>query len=72
MELYKEARLEGDSEGFDGETIFELTNGERWEQVEYYYRYRYKYRPTVKIYKDSMSYYLELEGIERKVRVRRI
>ncbi|WP_252502761.1 hypothetical protein [Sporosarcina sp. Marseille-Q4943] len=72
MELYKEARLEGESEGFDGETIFELTNGQKWKQVEYYYKYKYKYRPTVKIYKDGMRYYLELEGIGRKVRVERI
>lgn len=72
MELYKEMRLEGDSEGFDGETIFELTNGQKWKQVEYYYNYRYRYRPIVKIYKDGMRYYLELEGISRKVRVERI
>ncbi|WP_419893632.1 hypothetical protein [Oceanobacillus kimchii] len=72
MELYKESRLEGESEGFEGETVFELSNGQKWEQVEYYYKYRYKYRPLVKIYKDGIRYYIEIQGIDRKVRVRRI
>lgn len=72
MELYKEGKLEDESEGFDGETIFELTNGQKWQQVEYYYKYRYKYRPKVRIYKDGMRYYLELEGIKKMVKVQRI
>ncbi|UTR11054.1 hypothetical protein MM300_01595 [Evansella sp. LMS18] len=72
MELYKESRLEGESNGFGGETIFALTNGQKWQQVEYYYKYKYKYRPRVKIYKDGMRYYFELQGIDRKIRVKRI
>lgn len=72
MELYKEARLDDESDGFDGDTVFELTNGQKWQQVEYYYKYKYKYRPKVQIYKDGMRYYIKLEGIDRMVRVKRI
>jgi hypothetical protein len=72
LELYKESRLIGESEGFDGDTIFELINGQKWKQVEYYYSYKYKYRPKVRIYKAGSKYYLELENIDRMVRVQRI
>lgn len=72
MELYRESRLVGESEGFDGETIFELTNGEKWQQVEYYYKYNYQYMPKVRIYKDGSRYYLELGNIKKFVRVERI
>lgn len=72
MELFKEARLEDESEGFEESTIFELTNGQKWKQIEHYYKYRYKYRPRVRIYKDGMRYFLELEGIDRSVRVEKI
>ncbi len=72
MELYREARLEGESKGFEGETVFKLTNGQIWKQAEYYYRYKYKYRPTVRIYRDGSRYLLELEGISKLVRVQKI
>ena len=67
-----ESRIEGDSEGWGGETIVKLTNGQIWQQVEYYYQYRYKYRPKVLIYKTGSSYKMQMEGIDRAVRVERL
>jgi len=72
MELYKESKLVDESNGFDGETVFELDNGQKWKQVEYYYRYRYKYRPKVQIFRDGGRYLLKIEGIDKLVRVQQI
>jgi len=30
-----ESRVDGEFEGWDGETIFPLTNGQIWQQVQY-------------------------------------
>lgn len=67
-----EDRVDGDSEGLEGETIFKLRNGQVWVQVDGYYRYRYRYAPRVLIYRDSTGYKLQLEGIDRAVSVRRV
>ena len=67
-----ETRIEGESEGWDGETILKLENGQIWQQDEYYYRYRYKYRPRVTITGSSGYQKMRIEGIDRAVRVRRI
>ena len=36
-------------EGWSGESVFELQNGEVWEQDGYKYQYFYAYRPMVMI-----------------------
>ena len=71
MELVTESRIEGDCEGFDGERVFELVNGERWVQAVYKYKYRYKYRPVAKIWRDGGQHYIELEGMDDIIQVRR-
>lgn len=34
-----ESEIEGEFNGWDGETIFKLTNGQIWQQAEYDYEY---------------------------------
>ena len=36
---YLESRINGDFEGWTGETIFELDNGQVWKQASYAYNY---------------------------------
>jgi hypothetical protein len=67
-----ESRLDGESEGFEGETVFRLRNGQVWLQTDGYYRYRYRYSPEVLIYREGSGYKLSLEGIDRAVSVRRL
>lgn len=67
-----ESRIDGESEGFDGETVFKLRNGQFWIQTDGYYRYRYKYAPEVLIYREGSQYKLKLEGIDRSVTVRQL
>ena len=57
--------------GWDGNTIVQLSNGQIWQQREYYYHYRYAYRPSVTITNDG-GYRMLVEGVPRAVRVERI
>lgn len=67
-----ESKIDGDSEGFEGDTIFKLTNGQIWQQTEYHYHYHYKFMPSVIIFKSGDTYKMQIEGIDRSVRVQRL
>ncbi|NLN85727.1 MAG: hypothetical protein GX135_06450 [Candidatus Cloacimonetes bacterium] len=67
-----ESRIDGEFNGFEGDSIFKLVNGQIWQQTEYYYRYRYRYMPSVLIYKSGESYKMQVEGIDRAIRVHRL
>ena len=67
-----EDRIDGESDGWDGRTLVKLTNGQIWEQSEYYYHYRYAFMPKVLIYKSGGVYKMKIDGIERAVGVRRL
>jgi hypothetical protein len=59
MELKYAKRIKGEFNGWDGDAIFELDNGTRWQQKKY--KYKYKYRPMAKIWKDGGRYYIEVD-----------
>jgi hypothetical protein len=40
-----ESRIDGEFEGWEGDTIFKLENGQIWQQSSYAYTYHYSYRP---------------------------
>lgn len=67
-----EAQIDGEFQGWDGETIFKLTNGQIWQQSSYAYTYTYKFMPKVLIIKTSRGYELQVEGMDRRIAVRRI
>lgn len=68
-----ESRIDGTFEGWDGDTIFKLENGQIWQQDSYAYHYSYKYRPKVTIYKTSLGRYkMKVDGISREIYVKRI
>ena len=67
-----ESRIDGNFEGWDGETIFKLENGQIWQQSSYAYKYSYKYRPKVLIYKTKSGYKMKVEGVEETIYVKRI
>ena len=43
----QESYIDGSFEGWDGDTIIELTDGTVFRQQEYHYEYSYSYRPEV-------------------------
>lgn len=66
------SKVDGVFNGWSGSTLVSLTNGQIWQQSEYYYDYDYSYRPDVTIIKDSTGYKMFVEGIDRGVRVTRL
>jgi len=67
-----ETQIDGDFEGWEGETIVKLMNGQIWQQSEYYYHYHYSFMPRVIIFKSGAGYKMKVEGIERAVGVTRL
>jgi hypothetical protein len=69
---YHGQQYRGECEGFNGDRVFELVNGQKWQQAVYRYKYRYRYRPSVRIWRDARGDYIEIEGMDELVRVRRV
>ncbi len=67
-----ESKVDGKFEGWDGETIVKLMNGQIWQQQEYYYHYHYAYNPKVLIYKSGNSIKMKVDGINKAIRVSRL
>jgi len=67
-----ESQIAGEFSGWDGETIFKLTNGQIWQQAAYAYTYSYKYRPKVLIFRTTGGYEMQVEGMDERIRVVRI
>ncbi len=67
-----ESTIAGDFEGWSGETIFKLDNGQIWEQAEYAYTYSYSYRPEVTIYRTRGGCRMKVEDEDETILVRRI
>lgn len=67
-----ESRIDGDFEGWEGDTVVSLTNGQIWKQTEYHYTYHYAYSPRVVIYRSGGSYKMKVDGVERAISVERL
>jgi hypothetical protein len=70
--LVSQSRISGEFEGWDGDSVYKLDNGQKWQQVTYQYKYVYKYRPRVKIWQDGGRYYMEVEGDTEMIEVRMV
>lgn len=70
--IYK-GTIKGKFKGFkNSTTTFEFTDGQIWRQAEAKFLYQFKQSPEAKvIYKDNKNY-LEVQGIDERVEVRRI
>jgi hypothetical protein len=51
-----ETQVDGEFNGWEGETIIKLMNGQIWQQTEYHYEYRYAYMPKVLVYPSDGGY----------------
>ena len=67
-----ESKIDGEFEGWEGDTIFKLMNGQIWQQDEYAYTYTYKYMPDVIIMNTSRGWIMQVEGMTKTIRVKRI
>lgn len=67
-----ESHIDGQFEGWDGETIFKLENGQIWQQSSYAYTYHYAYRPEVIIYKTRGGWKMKVDGVDDTIYVKRL
>jgi hypothetical protein len=67
-----EGTIVSDFNGFDGESIFEFQNGQRWKQAAYAYAYHYAYRPEAVVVDGIDGVILSVEGMDETVQVRRL
>jgi len=67
-----ESYIAGDFQGWSGETIFKLDNGQIWQQASYSYTYHYAYHPRVTIYRAGGGYKMKVEGLDEVVEVKRL
>lgn len=67
-----ETQVDGDFEGWDGETIVKTTDGHIWQQSSYYYEYDYAFMPTVMIFRGSDGYKMKVNGVSQSVAVKQL
>jgi hypothetical protein len=57
-----ESQIADGFEGWQGDSEYELTNGQVWKQRAYKYEYKYAYRPSVVIYDASSGTVMDVDG----------
>lgn len=62
-----ESNIDGTFEGWKGDTVYKLTNGQVWKQKVYKYEYKYAFRPEVIIAEINGSYVMQVEGTNAEV-----
>lgn len=68
-----ETRIDGDFNGWEGETIWVMENGQVWRQRGYSVHYHYLHRPRVLlINSDSDGWIMKVDRIDSSVRVERL
>jgi hypothetical protein len=67
-----ESAIKGTFKGWTGDTVFQLDNGQIWQQAEYDYTYSYAYHPDVTIYQTTGGCRMKVEDESETIIVRRI
>jgi len=67
-----ETQVDGEFNGWEGETIVKLMNGQIWQQTEYHYEYHYAYMPSVLVYPSGGGYKMKVDGTDQPVGVQRL
>lgn len=64
-----ESQIDGEFNGWTGETLFPLLNGQVWQQVAYAYHYHYAYSPRVLIVRSGSQHEMHVDGVDPAVTV---
>ena len=67
-----ESKISGNFNGWAGETIFQLDNGEVWQQAGHEHLSSYSYNPMVTIFQTGSGCRMKVEDEEETILVRRI
>lgn len=63
-------QIEGGFEGWDGETVFKMKNGQVWQQYNRQDRFNYQsYNQEVLLYKKDCSWIMNLQGLNQSIEV---
>jgi hypothetical protein len=65
-----ESKIVSDFNGWSGDTVFELQNGQIWKQDKYEYKYFYAYRPDALIVNVGSHFVMNVNG--KSIRVKRL
>lgn len=65
----KKGSIKGEFEGWEGDTLVELTDGSVFKQIEFHYEYLYAYNPDVLILVKPLSIAIFVEGTREYVAV---
>ena len=63
-----ESRINGEFKGWEGETSYQLINGQVWQQASYKYEYKYAYMPEVTIFDPGGGNIMQVADTKAKVR----
>jgi hypothetical protein len=72
IEQLIETQIKEEFNGWEGETIFKMDNGQIWKQFTYAYKYHYSYKPSVLIYEYNGSWILKVDGVDETIQVTQI
>ena len=67
-----ETQIQDEFNGWEGETVVKLLNGQIWQQTEYHYEYKYAFMPKVLIYSAGGGYKMKVDGTSKAVTVERL
>lgn len=63
-----ESQINDEFLGWEGESRYQLVNGQVWEQARYKYEYKYAYRPGVLIFDAGGQHTMQVAGTSAHVR----
>lgn len=66
-----ESRIDGDFEGWAGNTLFRLQNGQIWQQTDGRVRRATAISPRVTLTRRGFDYEMKVDGVSETIRVRR-
>jgi len=67
-----ESRIDDWFEGWNGDTVVKLQNGQVWIQTDFQLRITIRLSPKVLVFNDGFGYKMQVEGTGKTVRVRRL
>jgi hypothetical protein len=67
-----ESQIDGEFSGWEGETLFKLTNGQIWQQSSYDYTYSYAYMPEVLIFSSNGMCKMKVDDVSDSIYVQRL
>lgn len=67
-----QSKINGSFNGWEGNTVVELSNGDKWKQSMFKYSYSYAYSPNIIIYHSNNGFKMKVDGNNETVDVERV